>query len=60
MMLAGLLWGIFFLAVYGGALWRGWYPSSLAEVLLGILLVVGPWAVFFLARFKRDRRQQGG
>jgi hypothetical protein len=55
---AAFLCGTFWLMVYGGALLRGWRPSSSIEVVLGVFLVFAPLALGAVhLRIRLERRK---
>jgi hypothetical protein len=62
-MWASIIWGIFFLIVYGGAVFRGWRPPSIDYVVVGVFLISTPWVLAFLfwrKRLKLKRQVQRG
>ena len=51
--IAAFVWFTLFALVYGGALAKGWLPSTITEAVVGIVLIGAPFTVGVLHRRSR-------
>jgi hypothetical protein len=56
---AAFVWAGFFLMVYGGALLKGWRPSSIPEMLVTVFFLSVPLATGLMHRSIRRERLKG-